>query len=86
MATIDLIPVVIYYSVTPEHVEVRVRTYAGTVAIREETQTIAHGDLKVQAQKSGRADFAPEDVVALVPDAKWGGDPAVSALRADILT
>lgn len=78
MASLELTPVVIHYTVTPESVLARVRTYAGDRAIEEKTVEIPHDGLK---------SVAPEDVCPAlgIDGAIWGGDDAGMALRKDIL-
>ena len=79
MATVDIVPVVLFFSVTPEDVYVRIRTYAGEKAIEESGHYLPR-------EKFG-ATVLPEDVCKQVPveGAIWGGDPEGTALRKDIL-
>lgn len=80
MASVDLIPVLIHFNVTPERVEARVRHYAGEHAVLEDARLFTDPDIAAKATElatliAGRVPVA---------DCRWGGTPIGAQLRADI--
>lgn len=87
MASVELLPILIHYNVTPERVEARVRIYAGERAVHEEAFTFEEGIVQAHAEKDGRATWDERDLCALVPldDVRSGGETVGQQLRRDIL-
>lgn len=96
MASIELVPVLIHYTVSVgrngAQIHARVRTYAGDRAIEEKSYTFPENALIVAC---GNAEWTEDDLCAHVPSLtvgskdlaglEWGGTDERKALVQDIL-
>jgi hypothetical protein len=86
MASVEITPVVIHYTVAPKSVSVRVRHYAGTVAFKEDSHDVPMDAVLHEAGKAGRTEITTADVLAATPlaDVKWALDAAaIDLVRGD---
>lgn len=86
MPQVEITEVLVWYAVTPNGVEARVRKYAGDVAIQERSlPVIAETSLTDRAKADGRDTWTEKDICAEVSGALWAGDGAAgAALSIDI--
>lgn len=90
MATIELVPVCIHYTVSPKQVYARVRVYAGATAIQELTHPIPLDLLQKYAESAGRKQWTWRDVTAVLEKefaqegCLWGDEDGAAALVGDV--
>lgn len=94
MATVEIVPVLIWYAVTPQGVQARIRTYAAGMAIQEknigtDASPLAEAQLFASAAKAGRSTWDETDLLACIADelpvpAIWAGSAEGKLLTKDL--